>query len=358
MTLEEMARADIEKQRQAPATVTPAPTGGCAYLGDYAQQTVNCGSCRGTVQLKVFHCKNKVLSGAELCTLARPADGFACCNGKGGKPCAGYLPKGESAPPVGLQAPNPAKKERALVWACGVTTVPARRSDLLPRTLASLKDAGFTVNRLFVDGAPDASEWERAFGIPVTAHWPALNVHGNWFLGLGELFIRHPLADRFAMFQDDLVATKNLRAYLDKCKYPDNGYLNLLTFPHNEQYAPRDLTARKEPIAGFYEASQKKRGLGAVALVFDRRAVMELLGAQHMIERPTDASGRYPKYVDGGIVEGMNKAGYREYVHFPSLVQHTGLKSTIGNMPHPLAPSFPGEAFDALTLTEGQAIAK
>lgn len=341
-----------------PAPAPLPPQGSCAFLGDYANQTTHCGSCRGTVQLKVFHCGNKQMSGKDLCTIARPAEGFACCNGKNGLGCAGYAPKVDA--PTGLQAPNPAKRERELTWAVGLTTVPARRNDLLPRTLASLKDAGFTVNRLFVDGVHGniATGWEEQFGTPITPRWPAINVHGNWFLGLGELFTRYPTADRYAMFQDDFVAVRNLRAYLDKCKYPDNGYLNLLTFPHNEAYAPRDLTVNKNAIAGFYEASSKKRGLGAVALVFNRDACMELLGAQHMITRPTDATGRYPKYIDGGIVEGMNKAGYKEYVHYPSLVQHTGQQSTIGNAPHPLAPSFPGEQFDALSLIEGQAFAK
>lgn len=54
--------------------------------------------------------------------------------------------------------------------------------------------------------------------------------------------------------------------------------------------------------------------------------------------------------VDGGIVTGMNKVGYREYVHYPSLVQHTGLISSMRNRQQPTAPSFPGEDFDAMTL--------
>jgi hypothetical protein len=39
--------------------------------------------------------------------------------------------------------------------------------------------------------------------------------------------------------------------------------------------------------------------------------------------------------------------GYTELVHYPSLVQHTGEKSTMLNLPHPKSTSFLGEQFDA-----------
>jgi hypothetical protein len=39
-------------------------------------------------------------------------------------------------------------------------------------------------------------------------------------------------------------------------------------------------------------------------------------------------------------------------VHHPSLVQHTGDVSAMGNRPHQKASSFPGEEYDALTLLE------
>jgi hypothetical protein len=61
--------------------------------------------------------------------------------------------------------------------------------------------------------------------------------------------------------------------------------------------------------------------------------------------------------VDGGVVETMNQQGFREVVHNPSLVQHTGLDSTIklGHRGRPprTALTYPGDGFDALTLLPG-----
>jgi len=54
-------------------------------------------------------------------------------------------------------------------------------------------------------------------------------------------------------------------------------------------------------------------------------------------------------------VTALKKVGWKEYVHNPSLIQHTGKISIIGNGNHPLAPSFKGEEFDALDLLEKEA---
>ena len=112
-------------------------------------------------------------------------------------------------------------------WAYGVTTVPRRRDDLLPRTLASLRAAGWDSPRLFVDGDDDTVSWSREFGLPVTARKPLVRVTGNWLLGMVELYVRDPHADRYAIFQDDVVFCRNARAYLDSVPAPERGYMNL-----------------------------------------------------------------------------------------------------------------------------------
>jgi hypothetical protein len=96
-------------------------------------------------------------------------------------------------------------------WAYGVTTVPSRRNDLLPETLCSLCEAGFDAPRLFVDGDNDPKGWEREFGLETTCRYPTIRTHGNWILALSELFIREPHAERYALFQDDLITYRNLR---------------------------------------------------------------------------------------------------------------------------------------------------
>lgn len=224
-----------------------------------------------------------------------------------------------------------------LKWAYGLTTVPQRRETLLPRTLASLQAAGFDNPRLFVDGASSPEPWAQ-FGCDVTTRSPRVGTTSNWVLSLVELCIREPSAERYAIFQDDLVTCLNLREYLDTCEYPAGGYCNLYTFPENQELA--------RGRSGWYRSNGS--GLGAVALVLDQRAAVAFLGQARLIQarkQQDDWRG-----ADRTIIRVMRKAGIREFVHNPSLVQHTGEVSTMGHGRYPLAPSFRGEAFDALTL--------
>ena len=225
-------------------------------------------------------------------------------------------------------------------WAYGVTTVPDRlASGLLERTLKSLSKSGFPKPRLFIDGLP-TSVTESVSGLEVTCRNPSIRTYGNFHLGLSELFIRNAHADLYAMFQDDFVTYKNLRKYLEGCRYPKKGYLNLYTFPQNQKNTE-----------GWYLSNQL--GKGAVALVFNNEAVQALLNSNYWIGRPASNPGnkdRLWKFIDGGIVEALKKAGFKEYVHNPSLVQHTGDRSSVGNARQEKAPSFRGEEFDALKL--------
>lgn len=285
-------------------------------------RTVRCTSCRGEVHVKVFACNLH-----RECTIGRQVRGpVACC-----ATCLDYRPAVMTAR---------GKPEKAIRWAYGVTTVPERRGELLPRTLASLARAGFDRPHLFIDGAADLLEWRRQFGLEVSVRHPRILTFGNWILGLWELYIRHPHADRYAMFQDDLVACRGLREYLECCEMPSNGYWNLYTFPENQAMAPA--------TNGWYPSNQ--RGLGAVGLVFARDAVLKLLGSQsHILDRPQHPKFSWKK-LDGAIVCALGKQGIREYVHNPSLLQHTGTASTMENRQHPDAPSFRGEEWDAMEL--------
>ena len=248
-------------------------------------------------------------------------------------------------------------------WSYGLLAVASRRHDLLPATLASLAKGGFDRPWIFADGITheEATVWERELSLPVVSrHPPRLRVAGNWMLALWELYVRKPDADRFALFQDDITCVQNLRRYLDACAYPQKGYLNCYCFPHNEAVVPRE---NGRLHTGWHASNQ--RGLGAVALIFDREALVTLLSAEHMARRPLDLERGW-KTIDGGIVESMRKAGYKEFIHYPSLVMHHGLKSTMQKTrtetgyeesgetyqwkPDRQARSYPGDAFDALAL--------
>lgn len=219
-------------------------------------------------------------------------------------------------------------------WAYGVTTVPERFDTVLPRTLESLAKGGFDKPRLFIDGPGEIPKALQ--GYQISQRVPKLRAYGNWLLAIQELIVLEPMAERYAIFQDDMVTYVNLRQYLNQCVYPDKGYMNLYTFP-----------SQTKPVNGWYLSTQG--GKGAVALVFSRDALLALFSTNYMVNRPFDLR-RGHKSIDGGIVTAMNNAGWREYVHNPSLVQHTGIKSAIGNSPQPFAPTFKGEDFDAVQL--------
>lgn len=236
-------------------------------------------------------------------------------------------------------------KQKGVTWSYGVTAVKQRlRDGLLERTLNSLKQAGFDHPRLFIDG--DNRGFER-FGLPMTHRAPLIKPVGNWYLGLLELTIREPHADRYAMFQDDFVCCRNLREYLSTVEHPSDGYLNLCTYPANHKLA----NGRE----GFYHSTQE--GLGAQALVFTASQARALLTHEHMIHKPIPKP-KYPNrdttFIDGGVVESFKKMGMKEYVHSPSLVFHTGNISSIRNARQPQTAGFRGEDWDPMSLLKEQ----
>lgn len=251
------------------------------------------------------------------------------------------------------EACNSEDNPASMTWSYGVTTIPERAGTTLPRTLHSLAAAGFDSPRLFIDeagttGSPRAQIIAEQFpALSATVRSPRIRTFGNWALGLAELYIRNPDADRYAMFQDDLVAYRNLRQYLEWSPMPPNCYLNLYTVPMNEK------TGRG--YKGWYPSNQL--GLGALALVFSNEAAVTLLTAFSFVMKPkykpprpgdTDRSW---KSVDGGIVHAMKNAKYREFVHLPSLVTHIGRNdSSMGNRQGALPTSFRGPEYDAMDL--------
>lgn len=224
-------------------------------------------------------------------------------------------------------------------WIYGITTVPKRLNELFPRTLASLKAAGFDQPRIFVDGTTDRTVYQ-AKCADITVRHPQVGLAGNWLLSMWELFLRNPEGTHFALFQDDIVVCKNLKEYLTRCKIPEAGYWNLCTYPDNEELI-------KEEADGWHPSNQ--RGRGAQGLVFSRKMVMTLLSQYHLLDRAQDPK-RGRRLIDGGISHAMRAVHRLEYIHKPSLLCHTGVTSVSGNHAQPTIRSFPGEDYDPLTL--------
>lgn len=234
------------------------------------------------------------------------------------------------------------------LWAYGVTTVPARRCTLLPKTLASLTAAGFPDPAIFVDGE---GEGYADLTSKLVRRVPVIGAYGNWLLAMVELYIRCPGYDRYAIFQDDVLFYPNLRKYLNSIPYPKQGYLNLYTVPRNEMIAPNAVGFFDSQIAGPSPDSIRSQiGKGALGLVFDFHAAETLLNGAFMFARA--AEGLHNDGIDGAVVTAMNIAGWREYVHNPTLCQHIGdvssIKETKALAPKPT--SWRGEEYDATRL--------
>jgi len=220
----------------------------------------------------------------------------------------------------------------------GITTVPKRINDeLLNRTIESLSNGGFKCDVVFVDGNGETGLLKNISpSIHVVQRQAKIGAFGNFILAAWELLLRFPKADRYAIFQDDLVCVQNMRQYLETCELGKNEYWNLYTFPHNVR-----------PTNGWHRSDQM--GKGAVGLVFSNRSLRMMLAAEHMTNRPRGRKND-DRSIDGAVVTSMRKANGVELVHTPSLLQHTGEVSAIGNSVQQKANTFPGEDFDAMTL--------
>lgn len=262
----------------------------------------NCRSCINYTEIKLYGC-----TVYGKCTIGKEIEGISCC-----KTCPLNKLNQELDP-----MPN-------LKWQYGITTVPQRRNDLLIKTLTSLRDSGFTAPHIFVDGGYQGYE-HIGPGLQtsgITYRMPKLGVVGNWLLSMAELYILNPRSDRYAIFQDDIILCHGVRDYLDTTSYPTHSYLNLFSFTlANEKLI--------EGKTGFIPSNQM--GRGAVALVFNRDAVKALLNCSDKMIEKIEAARNHDRNIDGYISDRMKEAGYTEYIHAPSLVQHAGDKSTLGH---------------------------
>jgi hypothetical protein len=212
-------------------------------------------------------------------------------------------------------------------WSYGITTVPSRAKTLLPATITSLAEAGFGRPVLFVDGNGSID-----INLPVVTH-PNIGQLNNWITALHYLVITTK-ADRYALFEDDLVACRQLRQYLDKIPI-NRTYLNLITHEDNR--------VETKDIPGWHVSNLL--GRGAVGLVFDRATALLLTRDEMLTTYPSNGGSKG----DAAIARSLRSIGYKELVHFPSLVDHTGMESTIGHS-YGKVSAFLGVDYDLLSI--------
>jgi hypothetical protein len=134
--------------------------------------------------------------------------------------------------------------------------------------------------------------------------------------------IREPRADRYAVFEDDLIACPNLRKYLERTTTPGTRFYNLIT---------HDVNANRRPHSnyrGWYHSDQMCRG--AVGLVFTNESAVAILSCRKLIAAFQEESRMY-RARDTAIGNAMRQMNFHEYVHYPSLLQHMESESTFGH---------------------------
>jgi len=222
-------------------------------------------------------------------------------------------------------------------WAYGVT-VTSRPTSTLQRSLDSLRKAGFPSPHIFADGKVDVPS-----DLVVTRREHQSGAWPNWILSAHELYQRDPHATAYALFQDDILLTRNVATFLENTHWPDDGYLNLYTATQN---------GRGEE---WFRAVEP--GKGALALVFSNSVFRKLLTSSTTLDHRKGANGH--KRIDVAVSNALAESGIVEFVHDPSLVQHQVPKtvvdvpyrnSTLGHNYGAHAPSFPEEHFDCMTL--------
>ena len=138
-------------------------------------------------------------------------------------------------------------------WAIGLTTA-RRRRGTFRRTLQTLRNSGWKTDLVYVFAeSGSARYWSRAGLGPVRVVRRIAPCSGAWasfFLGLAELYLRHPNADAYFMLQDDVEFVRGLKEYLEEKLWPatECGCVSLHT--------PRHLAA-----AGWRRILQGRIGL-------------------------------------------------------------------------------------------------
>lgn len=185
-------------------------------------------------------------------------------------------------------------------WAVAITTAP-RPIPTLPRTLQSLRRAGWSDFDIFPDSA-------------------GIGAWRNWIGALAALVREHPDGDAFAMVQDDVIFCRGLREYLEQTLWPAQSNVALCSpFTPAAYRQPRQgWTLRWPPPNRFLVAAQMW-----VLPPDAARAIVHELG--HI---------RAHKGIDGRIGLWAAQSRRSVWYHTPSLAQHIAdTNSAIGNPP-------------------------
>jgi hypothetical protein len=153
----------------------------------------------------------------------------------------------------------------------------------------------------------DEKKWQRYGELRAES----LHIHGD--IRLATEFYS---GDRYAIFEDDVMACRQLREYLERCP-PGKGSWNLLTLEENRAFT--------KVVPGWLESNQL--GRSACGLAFERPTADCLLQMERFVRGPSRGETMF----DAVVIATLKSLGYKELGHYPSLLQHVGIETTLGN---------------------------
>jgi hypothetical protein len=220
-------------------------------------------------------------------------------------------------------------------WKVGITTA-KRDQSTIERTVASVIAAGWDDITIFAD-----CDCLTDLGHPVTNRGFQVGAWGNFYLGLTELTMINPTAEYFLMCQDDVVFAKQVRQF---CERHEQIIQTGIFSPYcNTSYSERRGKHQ------FHELDEGARLWGALAMVFCNRLAYQFLGSEIARNHRRHGINEGLRNVDTVVGIWCQRERVKYFVYVPSLVQHIGITSTLGNAdsPNRSAADFVGEECDA-----------
>jgi hypothetical protein len=157
--------------------------------------------------------------------------------------------------------------------------------------------------------------------LPVTLREPRIGAWPNYYLALGELFMRDPDADAYLLIQDDSLffAHAGLRVYLEQILWPgpEPGIVSL--------FCSRSYT---QPVNGWHRFDGNWVWC-ALAFIFSNAAAKRFLADRSVIEHRCATPGEGLTKIDILIGAWAHERQVPLYYPTPSLVQHIGDVSTL-----------------------------
>ncbi len=186
--------------------------------------------------------------------------------------------------------------ERLSRLAIGITTC-ERKEPTLQASLESIRAAGFE-NPMVVEDAQHRGSWN------------------TFRMTLATMIAKWPSADAFLIFQDDVNVSTNTRDYLHRVLWPDDKNTGVCSLYCSGIYSPSITTGWERHHTETY---------GALALCFTPSSA-RLFIAQTLPGQQGEAR------VDLKVGRWCRSAGLSYWIHVPSLVEHTGVTSTISRL--------------------------